>query len=280
MAHPEYSDKKWAGFLSVSRSAYYEWKKTHEKREAALLAYTEMVQRVFEESGGCYGIERVCAELRKRGFTASFRRVRRNMSALGLKSIHMKRRQHSLTNSMKSRGEGLINLVHGLEITKPLQVLSSDISYIRTGEGFAYLCEVKDVVSGMVLAHQMAKHMKAELVSETITQAITGWELPAGCILHSDRGAQYTSEMVRSLLQHHGISQSFSGVGKPGDNSWSESFFANLKKEAVHWVKYKTREDARIAIFSYIEGFYNTKRIQRRLGYLSPSEWLGRYPQN
>jgi len=63
-------------------------------------------------------------------------------------------------------------------------------------------------------------------------------------------------------------------VGKPGDNAWSESFFANLKKEAVHWKKFETREDARLAMFSYIEGFYNTKRIQRRLGYLSPIDWL------
>jgi putative transposase len=271
-AHPEYSDIKWARFLEVSRSAYYEWKQTRERREKATLAYTEMIRGIFEESGGRYGIDRVCAELRKRGFSASFRKVRRNMRAQGLKSVHFRCRQPSLTNSTKSRGEGFPNLVHDLEITVPFQVLASDISYIKTGEGFEYLCKVKDVASGVVLAHHMAKHLKAGLVEETIIQLVKNWELPAGCIFHSDRGAQYTSALVRELLKRHGLRQSFSRVGKPGDNAWSESFFANLKKEAVHWVKFETRAEARMAMFSYIEGFYNTKRIQRRLGYLSPLE--------
>ena len=95
-----------------------------------------MIRKIFDESGGRYGIGRVCAELRKRGFTASFGRVRKYMSELGLKSIHLRRRQRSLTNSRRSRGEGYPNFVNGLKITEPLQVLSSDISYIRTKEGF------------------------------------------------------------------------------------------------------------------------------------------------
>jgi len=273
-AHPEYPDTKWARFLEVSRSAYSEWKKTHERREKDARAYTKMICRVFEESGGRYGVDRVCAELRKRGFTASFRKVRRSMNTHGLKSIHMKRKQRSLTNSTRSRGEGFPNLIQNLEGIEPFYALSSDISYVKTGEGFEYLCQVKDVVSGVVLAHRTAKHMKAELVADTIAQLTKSWELPVGCIFHSDRGSQYTSDLVRELLKHHGICQSFSRVGKPGDNAWSESFFANLKKEAVHWEKFETREDARLAMFSYIEGFYNTKRIQRRLGYLSPIDWL------
>ena len=82
---------------------------------------------------------------------------------------------------------------------------------------------------------------------------------------------------MTKLLQEYGILQSFSRVGKPGDNAWSESYFANLKKEAVHWRHFQTREEARQAIFAYTEGFYNTRRIQKRLGYLSPSEWLNCY---
>jgi putative transposase len=116
--------------------------------------------------------------------------------------------------------------------------------------------------------------MKADLVVDTIRQMLKRWELPAGCIFHSDRGSQYTSSVVKALLNRHKIEQSYSRIGKPGDNSWSESFFANLKKEAVHWIHFATREEARDAMFAYIEGFYNTKRIQRRLGYLSPMQWL------
>ena len=277
MAHPEYSDTKWAVFLEVSRSAYSKWKKTYKERDQAELVYQEMIRYIFNQSGGSYGAERVCAELRKRGFSASFHRVREIMEKLGLKSIHTRRRQRSLTNSTHSRGEGFANLVADLDITTPFQVLSSDISYIKTQEGFMYLCQIKEVTSGLVLAHCMDRYMKAELVENTIHQLLRNWELPEGCIFHSDRGSQYTSALVQDLLSRRGIAQSFSRVGKPGDNSWSESFFANLKKEAVHWTTFTTREEAKMAIFSYIDGFYNTQRIQRRLGYLSPVQWLNKW---
>ena len=83
-----------------------------------------------------------------------------------------------------------------------------------------------------------------------------------------------------SLLARQGIRQSFSRVGAPGDNAWSESFFANLKKEAVHWVYFRTREEVRQRIFAHIEGFYNTRRVQKRLGYLSPMQWLKQWNQS
>ena len=270
----DYSAAKWARFLKVSRSTYYEWKRTRAERERAVQIYDEMIRKIFEESGGCYGAGRVCAEMRKRGIKASFRHVSECMKGLGLKSIHLRRRQRSLTNSIKARGEGYPNLARGLKVTEPFQVLSSDISYIRTKEGFEYLCQVKDVYSGVILAERMSDRMKAELVEETIRQMLKSWTVPPGSIFHSDRGSQYTSSEVQELLREHGLKQSYSRVGKPGDNAWSESFFANLKKEAVHWVHFATREEARNAIFAYIEGFYNTKRIQKRFGYLSPIQWL------
>jgi putative transposase len=258
----------------VSRSSYYEWKKTRDSHEKTLKTYVETIRKIFYESGGSYGVERICAELRKKEFTASFQRVSEIMTEQGLKSIHLRRRQRSLTDSNRARGEGYPNLVRELDITAPFQVLSSDISYIRTKEGYEYLCQVKDVISGLILAQSMSESMKAELVADTIRKMMKSWELPAGCTFHSDRGSQYTSSLVKELLNSHKIAQSYSRIGKPGDNSWSESFFANLKKEAVHWVNFATREEARNAMFVYIEGFYNTKRIQRRLGYLSPIQWL------
>jgi repressor of nif and glnA expression len=118
--------------LEVSRSAYYDWKRDRDEHEAAAKTYTETIRNIFDESGGSYGVERICAELRKRGFTASFERVRNNMADQGLKSIHLRRRQCSLTDSSRSRGEGYANLVRGLDITEPFQMLLSDISYIQT----------------------------------------------------------------------------------------------------------------------------------------------------
>lgn len=108
--------------------------------------------------------------------------------------------------------------------------------------------------------------MKAELVVKTIQKALRHWNIPMGCIFHSERGSQYTSENVMNLLVTKGIRQSFSRVGMPGDNSWSESFFGNLKKETVHWTHFRTREEARQKIFAYIEGFYNTEECKNGSG--------------
>ncbi len=228
---------------------------------------------------GTYGTDRVCGQLRREGFPCSFYKVREYMDLQGLHSIHCKKRQKPLTNSKRARGDGYANLTKGLTIDSPFQVLSSDISYIRTGEGFDYICQIKDVKSGIILAKSMESHMRAELVSKTIEKAVKRWNIPEGCIFHSDRGSQYTSAEVKNLLIKEGLRQSFSRVGKPGDNSWSESFFANMKKEAVHWVHFKTRAEARQKMFEHIEGFYNTRRIQKRLGYISPNQWLMRWNQ-
>jgi len=270
----DYPVAKWARFLKVSRSGYYTWFKCHERREEKLATYVTLIRSVFEEGEGTYGAERISGVMRRRGHKASFGKVAACMNREGLRSIHNRRGRRSLTDSRKSRGEGYANLTAETDVSRPFQIISSDISYIRTGEGFEYLCHVKDVKSGTVLGYSMSDRMKSELVEQAIRRAVKCWAIPAGCIFHSDRGSQYTSAVVGELLSRNGIRQSFSRVGKPGDNAWSESFFANLKKESVHWVHFKTRAEARQAMFEYIEGFYNTRRVQKRLGYLSPMGWL------
>ena len=162
-------------------------------------------------------------------------------------------------------------------ITAPFTALTSDISYIPTDEGFLYLCQVKDIVSNVILAEYMAERMSRELVLNTIRAAHKRYRLSPGTIFHSDRGSQYTSVEVKQLLSKLGFRQSFSRVGMPGDNAWSESFFSLLKKEAVYTDCFKTRDQARQAIFAYIHGFYNRRRIQKCLGFLSPVQWLDRY---
>ena len=153
------------------------------------------------------------------------------MDMQGLRSIHRKKCRRSLTDSRKARGDGYANLTRNLRIDAPFQVRSSDVSYIRINEEFDYRFQIKDVKSGIVLTESMSEHMKAELVVKTIRKALPRWDIPTGCIFHGDRGSQYTSESVMSLLTNEGLRQSFSRVGMPGDNSWSESFFANLKKK-------------------------------------------------
>ena len=276
-AHPEHAVVKWASFLEVSTSGYYAWQQERESRQARDNVYAGQVQRVFDQSGGTYGADRVTGQLRKDGFSASFKKVKRIMNEHGLFSVHL-RYQRSLTDSRGSRDEDCPNLLRDVPEIRPLRALSSDITYIPTQEGFAYTCTIRDLRSGVVLAEQTAPRMKKELVLDTIRSATRRWKLDKGTIFHSDRGSQYTSEAVRECLRKLGLRQSFSRTGKPGDNTWSESFYSILKKELVHPIgRFRTREEAVQGIFAFIHGFYNTTRIQKNLDYLSPMEWLNRY---
>lgn len=137
-----------------------------------------------------------------------------------------------------------------------------------------YYCVIRDLVTGEVLGDYMADRMKKELVINAILAMLARHKIEPGCIFHSDRGSQYTSNSVKDLLCRYGMRQSFSRVGMPGDNAWSESFFATMKKELIHWTHYETKESVRAAVFEYVYCFYNVKRIQKRLGYMSPIEFL------
>lgn len=276
---PQYAKAKWAEKLGVSKSGYYTWLNERNQRQRADELLRRKVISIFNESKGTYGVDRICGVLRRDGQTASYPVVKRVMDEEGLKSCHRVRRQRSLTDSRKARGDEYKNLTKGIEITEPFQVLSSDISYIRTGEGYDYLCQIRDACSNTVLASCQAENMKKELVLKTLKAAQDRWRLSAGIIFHSDRGSQYTSDDVMKQVASYGWKQSFSRVGTPGDNAWSESFFSILKKEIVHWRFYPTRESARQAIYEYIEVFYNRCRVQKRLGYLSPIQFLNNWQQ-
>ncbi len=273
--HKEHAIAKWAKNLGVSTSGYYDWKHEREKRQKKEADMREKVIYYFTNEGeGAYGAERICGCMRRDGHSASFRVVKRIMDQEGLKSSHCIRRQRSLTDSKDARSNEFKNLTLDLDINTPFQVLSSDITYIRTPEGFDYLCQVQDVKTNIVLGCRQSSTMNADLVMETIKAAKRKWNLPEGIIFHNDRGSQYTAKRVMKQISRYGWRQSFSRVGKPGDNAWSESFFANLKKENIHGRSFKTREDARQSNFEYIELFYNRRRAQKRLGYLSPIDYL------
>lgn len=163
---------KWAKTLGVSMSGYYTWLKNREKRAERDDQYRKKVITVFEEEGqGTYGASRICGCIRRDKQSASYPVVKRIMTEENLKSSHCRRRQRSLTDSRKARSDEFKNLTENLEITRPFQVLSSDISYIRTGEGFDYLCQVRDVLTNTVLAASQSETMKAELVSQTVRMA-------------------------------------------------------------------------------------------------------------
>lgn len=268
----EYSLAKWAKALGVSRSGYYTWKAEHKERERRHKARETLIKEVFKSGEGHYGAECICGIIRERGQSISFPVVRRIMRQNGLESSHNRRRQRSLTDSRKARDDTYLNLVRGQDIDQSMQVLSSDITYIRTAEGFDYLCTIKDIKTGLIVGFHQQKRMTRDIVLKAIDEARNSGLITGKPFFHSDRGSQYTAREVRNTLKALGWKQSFSRVGKPGDNAWSESFFANLKKEIVHWRSYPTREAARSAIFEYIHVYYNRRRVQARLGYISPMQ--------
>lgn len=269
----EYPVSRWAAILQIDKSGYYAWctnRKSSKEREEAL---KKRIREEFERSRMTYGPDRIVMELRKAGVKIGRRRCVAYMREMGLKSIHVRRRTRSLTDSRKARGDGYPNILRDESFpVVPRMGLVSDITYLRTGEGFMYYCMVKDVVTGEVLGDHMSDRMTSELVINAILSARARHELEDGCIFHSDRGSQYTSKAFMELLAGYGIRQSFSRVGKPGDNPWSESFFATMKKELVHWTFYRTKDAIRAAVFEYVHCFYNGTRIQKGLGYLSPRQ--------
>jgi len=234
-----------------------------------------VIKKEFEANRGTYGPDRITVQLRKIGEKIGRKKCAEYMAELGLDSCHNKHRTRSLTNSKKARGEGYPNILrdHYFPIV-PRMGLTSDITYLRTGEGFLYHCVIKDILTGEVLGDHMADRMTKELVVNAILTMLAKHRLKKGCIFHSDRGSQYTSQAVMDLLKQYGLCQSFSRVGMPGDNAWVESFFATMKKELIHRTHYETKESVKAAVFEYIYCFYNVKRIQKKLGYMSPGEYL------
>ncbi len=158
-----------------------------------------------------------------------------------LQSCHNRHKTKSLTNIRKSRGEGYPNILRDQEFPIVSRIgIASDINYLRTSEGFIYHCVIRDIVTDDVLGDHMADKMTKELVVNAILAMLDRQEMPKGCIFNSDRGSQYTSKAVIALLKQYGLRQSFSRVGMPGDSAWSESFFATMKKELIHWMHYET----------------------------------------
>jgi putative transposase len=266
----KYSVVKWAAFFQVSCSGYYDYMKLREQREQEAAARKAQVKHIFDASEGTYGPDRICGVLRNEGQKASYWKISAVMAELGLSSIHTRHKTKSLTDSRKARGDGYHDLVKGHVFDVPYQAVCSDITYLKSGEGFLYLCTVKDIVSGEILGEAMADRIKTDLVIRAFLNAQARHSFATGTIFHSDRGSQYTSQAFMDTLKLYGIKQSFSRVGMPGDNTWAESFFATLKKECIHFRHFATRDELREVVFAWIESFYNTRRVQARLGYLSP----------
>ena len=260
--------------FNVSRSSYYGWKNQTSPSARCLEneKLSKEIKRIFTTHKCRYGSRRIRQVLLNKGYQISRRRVCKLMRKQGLYCKTRRKFKHTTdSNHMLPIADNLLN--REFKQDKPNQVYVGDITYIPTREGWLYLAVVIDLFSRQVVGWSMSKRMKASLVNDALLMALKKRQPCEGLISHSDRGSQYASHSHRALLQAYGIKQSMSRRGNCWDNSVSESFFHTLKVELIHHEIFETREEAKQAIFDYIEIYYNKIRMHSANDYLSPAEF-------
>ena len=266
----------------VSTSGYYAWRKrppSQRAREDALLLAD--IHQVHADSHGSYGYRRVFAALlalKHKKMKGAFGRdrVARLMRQYGIRS-NRKRRRKSTTRVTKILPD--VGNLLGRQFTteQPNKAWVSDISYVPTGEGWLYLAVVLDLYARRVVGWAVSSRLTQELACRALRMAIINRRPPAGLIHHSDRGSQYTSWAYRDLLTRHQLQMSMSKTGSCFDNAVAESFFATIKSEWLAQQRFATRQEARTAIFYFIEVFYNVAgRPLRELPAAALDAWLSK----
>jgi putative transposase len=259
----------------ASVSGFYAWLRAIpavQNRVEAEAALRGHIGRIFAARRRVYGSPRVHAELRREGRRHSRRRVARLMREMGLAARRGRRPRPRTTDSRHDLPVAPNLLEQRFAAEWPDTVWLADLSYLPTDEGWLYLAAIKDMATRQIVGWSMADHLRAGLCVDALVMALQRYRPPEGLIHHSDRGVQYAAEPYRQVLERHGITQSMSRRGNCLDNAPMESFFASLKKEHVHHARFRTREEARAAVFDYIEVFYNRQRLHSALGYRTPFE--------
>jgi putative transposase len=256
--------------LEVSQSGYYAWRTREPSqhcREDARLSAT--IQQIFLDHRQVYGSPRIHAVLKARGIHCSRKRVVRLMQQLGL-SAQVKKRRKPTTRSTPFARFAPNQLNREFAASVPNQKWVTDTKAVETAEGWLYLAVILDLFSRMVVGWAMAATEDGQLVELALRMAFATRHPPAGLLHHSDRGSEFTSERYLPLLQEAGMEVSMSRTGDCYDNAAMEAFFATLTKECTGRVHFQTRQEARSAIFEYLECFYNPVRFHSTLQYASP----------
>ena len=262
-----YGVEKMARVLSVSRSGYYAWMDRPDcMRMCQKAELTEQIREIQRQVHHRYGTPRVTKELARRGRSVGHNRVARILREKGL-GARPKRRFRVTTKSAQGPAVAENKLDRHFWAAAVNQKWVSDITYVATAEGWLYLCVIVDLYSRRVVGWSMGTSLATELVTAAFMMAVMQRRPPRGLMFHSDRGTQYASRAFRKGLARHGMLQSMSRKGECWDNACAETFFKTLKTELIGQRIYRTREEAKAAIFEYIEVFYNRVRLHSYLGY-------------
>jgi len=260
--------------LAVSRSGFYAWSgrppSTRRRQDEDLI---EQLRRIHHTSRGTYGAPRIHAELRAEGARHGRKRIARLMRHAGLEGAHRRRFVRTTqADPIRVPAADLVDRVFRAE--RPNQLWVADITYVRTWAGWLYVAVIVDAHSRCVVGWSMREDLRADLVVDAIRMALWRRNLAPGMLVHhSDRGSQYTSFACGRTLREAGIAQSMGSRGDAYDNALAESFMSTLKTELIDRRSWPTRQAARMAIYDYIEGWYNPRRRHSALGYLSPAEF-------
>jgi putative transposase len=268
----EFPVKKMCQVLKVARSGFYAWiGRPKSKRQQENEELFSKMMGIFKKNREVYGSPRIHAELAAQGYRCSLNRVARLMKGrIVAKTIKMFRTTTDSEHSYQIVPD-LIN--QNFVAVAPNTVWTSDITYIRTLEGWLYLAIVLDVYSRKVAGWSMSNRLTKELVLGAVSNAVMRRKPGKDVVFHSDRGIQYACGVFRGFLKRINFMQSMGRKGTCYDNAITESFFHTLKTEHVQFCQYRTREEARRSIFDYIEMFYNRERRHSSIGYMSPDEF-------
>jgi transposase InsO family protein len=263
--------------LCVSRSGYYAYlsrpESDKEQRDIRLLTH---IRAIYEKSDRTYGSPRVTEDLKAEGFVVNEKRVARIMRENEIASEAVKKFKISTTDSKHNLpiAERIFETEHADKVMAPNQVWGGDITYIATDEGWLFLAIFMDIFTRKVVGFSCDDNMHTELILKALEMALGRQDVEDGeLIAHSDRGSQYASEAFGSRLRLAGIIASMSRKGNCYDNAHVESFFHSLKTELVYRRHFKTRQDAKQAIFEWIETWYNRQRRHSALDYMTPEEF-------
>lgn len=260
--------------LQVRRSGYYRWvKRVPGLRERSNGELIEHIRRTLLASRQTYGSPRIARQLRRENIACSENRVARLMKAQGIRA-QCKRPFRPRTTDSRHAEAIAPNRLKQLPVpARPDQAWVADITYVRTLAGWVYLAAVMDLCSRKIVGWFIGRSLETDLVKEALKQALIVRRPAPGLLHHSDRGIQYASSAFRALLLSHKIVPSMSAQGNCYDNAAMESFWSTLKSELIHRQDFSDLAQARLALFDYIETFYNRKRLHSALGFQSPVEF-------
>jgi putative transposase len=258
--------------LEVSTSGYYAWlKRPLSRRAQEDEALMGQIKKIHTRSKGTYGAPRINAKLSQEGVQVGRKRVARLMQKAGIQGVS-RRKRYSTTQRQADARPAPDLVERNFRASGPDELWVADITYVATWSGWLYLAVVLDAWSRRVVGWAMATHLRTQLVLDALAMAV--WQRrPNGVIHHSDQGSQYTSLAFGKHCREAGVRPSMGSIGDCFDNAMCESFFATLECELLDRESFRSPQDARQAVFAFIEGWYNPHRLHSALDYVSPIQF-------